>query len=92
MILCKLIADFKLYIYPLITLKMKKLFLLLAVTLAGCNNVINEEGETVSSDTIMHDSVNNIDKLNDIINQNQDAGDSIKNVENLEPQLKNNPE
>lgn len=71
---------------------MKTLFLLLAVIFAGCSNVINEEGETSSNDTIMHDSVNNIDKLNDIINQNQDSGDSIKNVENLEPQLKNNPE
>ena len=71
---------------------MKNLFLLVAITLAGCNNVINEEGTTATNDTIMHDSVNTMDKLNNIINQNNDAGDSIKNVENLEPKLKNNPE
>lgn len=70
---------------------MKNLFLLLAITLAGCNNVINEEGTNVTNDTIIQDSVNSVDKLNNIINQNNDAGDSIKNVENLEPQLKNNP-
>ncbi|MCD6019729.1 MAG: hypothetical protein K0S53_2850 [Bacteroidetes bacterium] len=71
---------------------MKNLFLLLVVILTGCNNVISEEGENQTQDSIPTDTVNRVDKLNDVINQNQDAGDSIKNIEKLEPELKNNPE
>lgn len=71
---------------------MKKIFVILATVLVGCNNVIQQEGENESQDTIIRDTVNNIDKLNDVINENQDSGDSLKNIENLEPQLKNNPE
>jgi hypothetical protein len=71
---------------------MKKLFAILAITLVGCNNVIQDEGETPSQDSVVLDTTSNETKLNDIINQNRDAEDSMKKVENLEPQLKNNPE
>lgn len=72
---------------------MKNIFLLLAaITFVACNNVIQQEGESDSQDSIVQDTSTNESKLNDIINQNRESGDSIKNVENLEPQLKNNPE
>ncbi len=71
---------------------MKYLFLLSVIILTSCNNVIGEEGENETHDSIQHDTVSNEAKLNDIINQNRDSEDSIKNVEKMEEQLKNNPQ
>ncbi len=71
---------------------MKQLIILLAIVLTGCNNVMREGEETASEETTAQDTVNSVDKLNDIINENRDAGDSIKSVEKMEQQLKNNPE
>lgn len=68
---------------------MKILLPLLVIILTGCNNVINQEGENETRDSIPQDTVSNEGKLNDIINQNRDAEDSIKNIENIEPHLKN---
>ena len=71
---------------------MKNLFLLLVIILTGCNNVISEEGENENRDTLKNDTISNNRKLNDVINQNNESGDSVKNIENIEQQLKDNPE
>lgn len=70
---------------------MKYLLLLSVIILASCNKVIGEEGESETHDTTRLDTVSNEVKLNDIINQNRDSEDSMKNVEKIEEQLKNNP-
>ncbi|MES2565837.1 MAG: hypothetical protein V4565_03160 [Bacteroidota bacterium] len=68
---------------------MKQLIILLAIALTGCNNVMREGEETQSEGTTIQDTTNNVDKLNNIINENQEAGDSMKGVEKMEPELKN---
>lgn len=73
-------------------MKMKYLFLLSVIIVTSCNNVIGEEGENEAKDSTRLDTVNNEVKLNDVINQNRDSEDSIKNVEKMEGQLKNNPQ
>ena len=71
---------------------MKNLILLLSVfILTSCNNVIGEDDEKATQDSTRLDTVSNEVKLKDVINQNRDSEDSMKNVEKIEEQLKNNP-
>ncbi|MBC7695661.1 MAG: hypothetical protein H7141_09475 [Burkholderiales bacterium] len=71
---------------------MKNLLLLSIIILTSCNNIIHEEDENKINDNKVLDTISSEGKLNDIINQNRDSEDSIKNVEKIEEQLKNNPQ
>jgi len=70
---------------------MKNLFIVLAIVLTSCNNVMHEEGDKGTQDSLMTDTASNENKLNNIINENRDSEDSLKNIEQIEQQLKAEP-